>query len=121
MKCTILLGFVVGALAAGQTFYMFVLDNLRHYAALKAMGATSGTLALMVGAQLMVAAFVGYGVGLGAACLTTLAPASSGLAFEMPWQVPALGFAAIMVCAGIAGGIALLRVLRVDPALVFKS
>jgi putative ABC transport system permease protein len=118
---TILLGFVVGALAAGQTFYMFVLDNLRHYAALKAMGATSGTLALMVGAQLMVAAFVGYGVGLGAACLTTLAPASSGLAFEMPWQVPALGFAAIMVCAGIAGGIALLRVLRVDPALVFKS
>src|SRR5947199_1656745 len=34
----IALGFVVGAAIAGQTFYNFTLDNLRYFAALKAMG-----------------------------------------------------------------------------------
>lgn len=118
---TILLGFVVGVLAAGQTFYMFVLDHLRHYAALKAMGASDWMLVRMVAVQLLVVASVGYGIGLGGAALTGLLAEGSGLAFQMPWQVPVLGLAAILICAAGAGTIALLRVLRVDPALVFKA
>jgi putative ABC transport system permease protein len=37
----IALGFVVGAAIAGQTFYNFTLDNLKYFAALKAMGASA--------------------------------------------------------------------------------
>ena len=36
---TILLGFIVGVAVAGQTFYSFVLENLKYFAAIKAMGA----------------------------------------------------------------------------------
>jgi putative ABC transport system permease protein len=36
---TIALGFIVGAAIAGQTFYSFAVDNLKQFAALKAMGA----------------------------------------------------------------------------------
>jgi putative ABC transport system permease protein len=118
---TILLGFVVGVLAAGQTFYMFVLDNLRHYAALKAMGASDALLARMVFVQLCVVSLVGYGIGAGGAALTGVFAEGTGLAFQMPWQVPLVGLLAILVCASLAGGVALWRVLRVDPALVFKS
>jgi len=42
---TILLGFIVGIAISGQTFYSFVLENLRHLGALKAMGTSNGLLA----------------------------------------------------------------------------
>ena len=38
---TILLGFFVGLAVATQTLYTFVIENLRQFGALKAMGATS--------------------------------------------------------------------------------
>jgi hypothetical protein len=39
---TVVLGFVVGPAIAGQTFYNFTLENLRHFGALKAMGTPNG-------------------------------------------------------------------------------
>ena len=35
---TVLLGFIIGAAIAGQTFYLFTIDNLKQFGALKAMG-----------------------------------------------------------------------------------
>src|SRR5215472_9809676 len=35
---TVLLGFIVGSAIVGQTFYMFTVENLKHFGALKAMG-----------------------------------------------------------------------------------
>jgi putative ABC transport system permease protein len=35
---TVALGFIVGAAVVGQTFYIFVLENLRQFGSLKAMG-----------------------------------------------------------------------------------
>src|SRR5262249_9920928 len=35
---TVLLGFVVGVAIAGQTFYLFTVENLKQFGALKAMG-----------------------------------------------------------------------------------
>jgi len=48
---------------AGQTFYNFTLENLKHFAALKAMGATNGKLLVMVvtGVSLLVHVYsIGY-------------------------------------------------------------
>jgi putative ABC transport system permease protein len=45
---TILLGFIVGIAICGQTFYTFVLENIRHLGALKAMGTSNWTLARML-------------------------------------------------------------------------
>ncbi|MCY2959334.1 MAG: ABC transporter permease [Planctomycetota bacterium] len=118
---TIVLGFVVGALAAGQTFYMFVLDHLRHYATIKAMGASTWMLIRMVALQVSVVATIGYGIGVGAAAAAGVLTRGTGLAFEMPWQVPVLGGFAILFCALAAGLLGLVRVLRVEPAVVFKG
>jgi putative ABC transport system permease protein len=118
---TILLGFVVGVLAAGQTFYAFVLDHLRHYATLKAMGASTWTLARMIAVQVLVVASLGYGLGVGAASVSGALLRGTGLAFQMPWQVPALGGLAILACALLAGFLGLVRVVRVEPASVFKG
>lgn len=53
---TITLGFLVGAAITGQTFYLFTLENLRQFGALKAMGVTNGRILGMV---LLQAAVVG--------------------------------------------------------------
>src|SRR5262249_44667354 len=45
---TVLLGFIIGAAIAGQTFYLFTLDNLKQYGCLKAMGVSNGRIVCMV-------------------------------------------------------------------------
>ncbi|HEX4647140.1 MAG TPA: ABC transporter permease, partial [Verrucomicrobiae bacterium] len=62
---TIILGFLVGIAVSGQTFYSFVLENLRHLGALKAMGASNGLLARMLLVQAFTVGFIGYGLGVG--------------------------------------------------------
>lgn len=118
---TIALGFVIGALVAGQLLYNFVLDNSRAFASMKAMGATHGLLIRMVTVQVLYVTGVGFGIGLGLAALSGWLLARSGLAFQMVWQVPVLGGAAVLGCALVAGLISIARVLRLEPAMVFKA
>jgi putative ABC transport system permease protein len=118
---TIALGFIIGVLAAGQTLYTFVLENLKHFAAIKAMGATNLALIRMVILQVLAAGVVGYGIGLGGAVLTGMLFSRGGLAFQMPWQIPVFGAAAILGCCVLAALISLRRVLTLEPAVVFKS
>lgn len=118
---TILLGFIIGLLVAGQLLYTFVLDNLRYYAAMKAMGATNGTLVRMVGVQVLAAGGAGFGIGAGGAALSGLVMSKLGLGFRMVWQIPVIGAAAILVVCGVAALISLSRVLRLEPGVVFKG
>jgi putative ABC transport system permease protein len=117
---TIVLGFIIGVLISGQTFYMFVIDNLRFFGALKAMGAGNFTIVRMVFLQTLVAGMIGYGVGLGGACIAGIVFSRIGLAFQMPWMVPVISVTAILFCCLVAANLSLLRVLRLEPATVFK-
>ena len=117
---TIGLGVVIGLLVAGQTFYTFVLDNLRHFAALKAMGAGPWVLLKMLLAQVTLVGLVGFGCGLLWACVTGYLFGFIDLAFEMLWFIPPLGAAATLGCCVVAGCLGLIRVLRLEPAVVFK-
>ncbi|MFN7571144.1 MAG: ABC transporter permease [Betaproteobacteria bacterium] len=117
----IALGFLIGTLVAGQTFYNFTLDNLRHYGALKAMGVTNGRLAGMVLLQAMVVAVLGYCIGVGLGAASGKAMEGAGLAFSMPWQIPAITAAAILSVSAIAAMLSLRQVFRLEPAVVFKG
>jgi putative ABC transport system permease protein len=118
---TIGLGFLIGLLVAGQTFYTFVLDNLRHFAALKAMGAANWTVLKMMCLQVVTVGGIGYGIGVGGASLTGLAFKAGGLAFEMHWLIPVIGAAAVILCCLASGGLGMIRVLRLEPSVVFKG
>jgi ABC-type antimicrobial peptide transport system permease subunit len=39
----------------------------------------------------------------------------------MPWQIPVIGAVAILLCCVAAAIFSLVRVLRLDPAVVFKG
>ncbi len=115
------LGILIGSLVAGQTFYNFTLDNLRHYGALKAMGVSNARLTAMVLLQAAVVAVLGYAIGAGLGAVMGLGMAESGLAFSMPWQVPAFALASILAVCALAAWLSLRRVYRLEPAIVFKG
>ena len=66
---TVLLGFLVGAAIAGQTFYLLTIENLKQFGALKAMGAGNLRLMRMILFQAIFVELIGYGLGIGAAVL----------------------------------------------------
>ena len=117
----VLLGIIVGIAIAGQTFYLFVHDNLRYLAALKAMGARMQTLAAMVLLQAFSVGFIGYGIGVGlASWFGNAVLARETPPFFMPWQVPAFVAVVLIFICGISALIGLVKVARLEPAVVFR-
>lgn len=117
----VLIGFLIGTAISGQTFYSFVLENTRHYAALRAMGASSGELSVMLLAQALVVGFIGFGVGLGAVTLLGHNLLRIGMVpFLMLWQVPVIVAGAVMVIVSLSAGIGIRKIARLEPAVVFR-
>src|SRR5262249_46528595 len=94
---SVALGFIVGTAIAGQTFYNFTLDNLRHFGVLKAMGTPNSTLRQMILLQALLVGSIGYGLGVGLAALFGYAMRNTELAFRMPWQLLGFSAAAVML------------------------
>jgi putative ABC transport system permease protein len=121
---TVLLGFIIGAAVAGQTFYLFTLDNLKQFGALKAMGVTNFKIIGMVLLQALVVGSIGYGVGMGMAALAENLMAWKLKAIPpanyMAWQIP-IGtlFAVLLIMAGTSL-YSLRRVMKLEPASVFR-
>jgi putative ABC transport system permease protein len=63
------MSFIVGLSISGQTFYTFILENLEKFGALKAIGAKSRELILMILFQASFTALTGYGLGVGLCAL----------------------------------------------------
>ena len=121
---TVALGFIVGAAVVGQTFYIFVLENLRQFGSLKAMGVANQTILRMVLLQAIVVASTGYSIGIGlcAGFFEITSRVSINLrAFELPWQVAAGTAIAVFVIVVIASLASIRRVMVVDPAIVFRG
>ena len=117
----VILGIVVGIAVSGQTFYLFVYDNLRYLAALKAMGARMPLLSAMVLLQAFFVGFIGYGLGMGlTAWFGNIVLRAEQPPFYMPWQVPAFVAAVILFICGLSALIGLIKIARLEPAVVFR-
>jgi len=118
---SVVLGFIVGTAIAGQTFFNFTLDNLRYFGTLKAMGAGNGMLLRMIVIQAALVGSIGYGLGVGAASAFGWATRHTELAFRMPWQLLVISAGAVvLICIGSAL-ISIAKVMRLEPAIVFRS
>lgn len=117
---TALLGFLVGTAIAGQTFYNFTIENLKQFGALKAMGATNGRIVGMILLQAVIAGFLGYGIGVGAAALFGIKTANTELAFFTPWQLLPITAGAIVLICVLSSMLSVRRVIQLEPAIVFR-
>lgn len=119
---TVALGFIVGVAIVGLTFSLFIRDNLKQFGALKAIGVTNGKIRRMVAAQAGLVGLIGYGLGvLGTvAFIWSFSGEPTFKGFYIPWQIPLISLAAVTIILGFTGWIALRRVLKTEPAAVFR-
>jgi putative ABC transport system permease protein len=119
---TVFLGFIVGLVVSAAIFFQFTLDNLRNFAVFKAMGARRRTLVSMILIQALTVGLIGFGIGVGGAGLFTLAGRKPGaeLAAFFPWPLMIGALLAMLLCISLGSLLSLQRVLRLEPAVVFK-
>jgi putative ABC transport system permease protein len=120
---TVVLAFLVGTAIAGQTFYLFTVENLKQFGTLKAMGMSDRRVVAMILIQGLVVGGIGYGVGVGLATVYGIfsQKAMPLLAFFLPWQVLALSAAAMIIIVLLASLLSIRRVLVLEPAVVFQG
>jgi putative ABC transport system permease protein len=119
---TIAVALIVGLAVSGQTFYMFTVENLRQFGALKAIGVTNARLVGMVLLQALVGGMIGYAIGTGMAGFffeaTLNKMATRGIV--LMWEAVA-GVAVLMALVAVAVSLLSVRkVLVLEPASVFR-
>lgn len=121
---TVMLGFVVGCAIAGQTFYLFTIENIKQFGCLKAMGVSNLRLVGMIMLQALVVGVIGYGLGIGGA-------AGFGVVFEkfvkgtppafyFGWQIMAISGTAVFAIITASALVSMRRVLFLEAGVVFR-
>jgi len=120
---TVLLAFLVGCAIAGQTFYLFTVENLKQFGTLKAMGLSDRRLVAMILLQALVVGVIGYGIGVVLATLFGIFAqrAMPLLAFFLPWQVLILSGVAVVLISLVSSLLSIRRVVVLEPAVVFQG
>ncbi len=120
---TITIALIVGTVVAGQTFYLFTLENLKQFGALKAIGVTNWRLTGMVLLQAFVVGLMGFGMGTGMAAAffeaTLRKIATRGII--LMWQSVALTGGCILFVVIIASLLSIRRVIVLEAATVFRG
>ena len=118
---SVTLGFLVGVAIAGQTFYQFTLENLKHFGALKAMGTSNRQLLKMILLQAGVVGTIGFGLGVGLAAAIGWLTRHTELSFRLPWQLLVGSAVAVLLICVLASMLSLWKVMKLEPAIVFKT
>jgi putative ABC transport system permease protein len=114
-----LLGIIVGTVIVAQTLYSSTKDHLDEFATLRAMGASDRYIYGVIVYQALLNAFVGFGfaslVGFAVVWFTS----SGALPVVITPYLMAGIFALTIVMCVLSAVVAILRVIRIDPIMVF--
>jgi putative ABC transport system permease protein len=114
------MGLLVGLITVALSMFSSVIDNMRQFGTLKAIGATNFDLALLLFVQAVIYGLVGSVIGLGMVSTMTQGMRNPQLTPIVP--IPALGITVVLmvgVCL-VASILALLRLRKLEPAMVFR-
>jgi putative ABC transport system permease protein len=118
----IIMGFFVGIAVSGQTFYAFILENLSHLGALKAMGASNRLLFRMLILQALLVGTIGYGIGVGVTSMFGRMALSLGkIPFYMPYHILLATLAAILLICCFSAFLGIRKIRRLEAAEVFRG
>jgi putative ABC transport system permease protein len=117
------LGVLVAIIITALTLAMFIAENQKNFGALKAIGVTNQQILVMVLSQALLVGFIGYGLGIGGtAAFLYLGRDTPGLSgFRALGEIfGGVGLAVLVIVVGSAL-LSVQRVLRMDPAVVFRG
>jgi putative ABC transport system permease protein len=119
---TITIALIVGLAVAGQTFFLFTVENLKQFGALKAIGVTNLRLVGMVMLQAMTAGVIGFSIGSGLAAtfFNVMSHNTATRGIILMWEVGVI-VAVLMALVILAVSIiSVRRVIVLEPASVFR-
>jgi putative ABC transport system permease protein len=120
---TVVIALVVGTVIPGQTFYIFTVESLKQFGALKAIGVTNRRIVGMILLQALVVGGTGYALGMGITAAffarTMNYLPTRGIIF--PWEVLACVGVVVLLVVGLASLISIRRALVLEPAVVFRG
>jgi putative ABC transport system permease protein len=120
---TITIALIVGVAVAGQTFYLFTVENLKQFGALKAIGVTNLRITEMIMLQALTVGAIGFSLGSGL-CAAFFAITLNNLptrGLVLMWQNVIGTGVAIFFVVILASLISIRRVLVLEPAEVFRG
>jgi putative ABC transport system permease protein len=118
---TAAMGVIVGLVIVGQILYNGTLEHLREYGTLKAMGVRNGAVVGVILWQAFLSALVGIAAGSALAFGARAAMRSANLIVALPPGLLATtGLLTVAMCS-LASLLSIHKVLRLDPATVFKG
>jgi putative ABC transport system permease protein len=115
-----LLGIVVGVVVVAQTLYATTVDHLKEFATLRAIGASARYIQDIIIKQALISAIAGYAIGIAICFAIVRMAVEAGPAILLPWELAAfVALVTVLMCVA-AGLISIRKVVRLDPAMVFK-
>jgi putative ABC transport system permease protein len=118
---TAVLGIIVGFVVVGQILYSGTLQYLREYGTLKAMGARNGAVVRVILSQAMISAALGFAAGAPLAMGMRAAMKGANLTVALSPELYAATAAITIAMCALAALLSIVKVLRLDPAAVFKA
>jgi putative ABC transport system permease protein len=118
---TAVLGIIVGFVVVGQILYSGTLQYIREYGTLKAMGARNSAVVTLILWQAMISAALGFVVGGVMAVGMKSAMAGANLTVALSPELYGATAVITAVMCSFAALLSIVKVLRLDPASVFKS
>jgi putative ABC transport system permease protein len=113
------LGLIVGVVIVAQTLYSSTKDHINEFATLRALGAGAGYIVKVILFQAILSGLIGYTLGMALAMTVIKAAEDTKLTVIM---TPELAIALFVITVGMcvfAAISAIVKVVRIDPAVVF--
>jgi len=114
-----LLGLIVGTVIVAQTLYASTKDHLNEFATLRAIGSSGMYIHKVIILQALLSAVVGFGVAAAAGFVIMQQTANSALPVIMTPELTISIFVLTVVMCIVSAVAAIVKVMRIDPAMVF--
>ncbi len=115
-----LLGLLVGTVIVAQTLYSSTKDHLAEFATLRALGSSAGYIHRVILTQAAFSAILGYALGMVIALGITQLSEATALPLLMTPELAAGLFAITIGMCAVSAISAILKVTKIDPAMVFS-
>jgi putative ABC transport system permease protein len=121
MGTTVVLGCLVGIVVVALTLYTSTMEHLKEFGTVKAIGGSNGQIYMLLGEQAMIAAFIGYAIGVGQAYISGFFMAKGGMHLLITPTLLLTVFAGtLLFCLGSAV-LSFRTIANLDPAMVFRT
>jgi putative ABC transport system permease protein len=114
-----LLGIIVGTVIVAQTLYSSTKDHLNEFATLRAIGSSGVYIHKVIVWQALLSAVIGFSLAAAIGAVIVHMTAETALPIVMtPELIAGLFLLTVVMCVGSAIA-AIVKVMRIDPAMVF--